>query len=110
MAWGGGSSSVFKQSIEGRIREHMHFIDNIDFVLPQVGREVDLIAQVAHIIDAGVGSCIDFDQIQEASLVDSLAMVTLVARSFGSLFSQAVDRFCQQAGRGGFSSAAWTSK
>ena len=91
----------FQQGIKRRGRKHMHFIDNIDFVLPLVGREVDLVPQIPHIFDGCVGSGIDLDQVQEAPLVDGHTMGAGVAWTARRDRVQAVDRFRQQTRRGG---------
>ena len=51
---GGRLLKRFQQGIKGRCGEHMNFVNDIDFVLPLVGSEVDLFAQVAHIFDGSV--------------------------------------------------------
>jgi hypothetical protein len=100
----------FQQGIEGRSGEHMHFIDNIDFIAALVGREIYLIAQVPHIFDAGVGSGVDLDQVQEAPGVYRLAVIALPARVLSGIGVQAVDGFRQQAGGGRFAGAARAGK
>ena len=70
-----------QQGVEGCRGEHVDFVDDVDFVAPLVGGKIDLIAQVAHIFDAGVGGGVDLDQVQEAALVDRLAVLAFVARA-----------------------------
>ena len=88
----------------------MHFIDDIHLKAPLAGREVDIVAQLTNIIYAGVGSCIDLDQIQETPFVNRDAILTSIARPFAQVRIQAVDCFRQQACCCGLSCAAWTGK
>ena len=78
---GGRLLERFQQGIKGRSGKHMHFVDDIDLVLPLVGSEVDLVAQIAHIFDGSVGGGIDLDQVKKAALVDRHTMGACVART-----------------------------
>ncbi len=95
-----------KQGIEGGGGEHVHFVDDIDLVTPLVGGKVDLVAQVAHVVDAGVGGGVDLDQVQEAPLEDGLAVRALAAGTGSQVIVQAVDRLGQDARQGGLAGAA----
>ena len=68
-----------EQRVEGAAAEAMHFVDDVDFVLPLAGREGDLVAQVAHVVDAGMGRRVDLDQVEVAPFVDGDAGGALVA-------------------------------
>ncbi len=68
MACGGRLFQRLQQGVEGRRGEHVHFVDDVDLVAPLVGGEVDLIAQVAHVVHAGIGGGVDLDQVEEAPL------------------------------------------
>src|ERR1041385_1699125 len=78
----------------------MRLVDDVDLVRPQGRREVDLLAEVADLVDAAIRCRVDLDQVQggpgrhlEARLapVARLRRVTRPAR--------AVDRLGQQASR-----------
>ena len=110
MAWAGGSSSVFSSALNAAVREHMHFVDDVDFEAALIGREIDLVAQIANVIHAGIGGGIDFDQIEETAVIDRLADSAFVARPFRQIFMQTVDRFGQQARRCRLARAARAAK
>jgi len=95
-----------QQGVKRSRRKHVDFIHDIDFIAPLVGRKIYFIAQVAHIIDAGVRSRIDFNQIQKTPLVNRLAMFTLVTWAESQIRFQTIDRFRQQTRRGGLSRTA----
>ena len=53
----------FQQGIEGIDRQHVNFVDNEDFE-SGAGRQIaDVVPQLPHIIDAGIGSAVDFEHI-----------------------------------------------
>ena len=83
----------------------MHFVDDIDLEASLAGGETNLIAQVANIFHAGVGSSIDLNQVHEATIIDSDAIHAFVARAVGQVRIEAVDRFGQKARAGGFAGA-----
>ena len=99
-----------QQRVESGCRKHVHFVNNVNFEAGLVGGEIDLIAQVAHIFNAGVRGGVNFDQIHKAALVDRLAMQAGIAGPFGQLWLQAVDRFGQQTGGSGLAGAARASE
>ena len=82
-----------EQSIEGRRGKHVDFINDVDPVLPLGRREAYLVAEVANVLHPGVGCGVHLDQIQEAVLVDRLAICACVAGTAGRISGQAVDRF-----------------
>ncbi len=81
-----------QQGIECRRREHVHFVNNINFIVTQVRGKIDLISQIAHVFHAGVGGCVDLNQIDETSLVHCLAVGAAVAWPPGWVFIQAIHR------------------
>ena len=90
----------FEERVEGRSGKHVNFIDDVDFVFPLRGREVDFVAQVADIVNGGVGGCVDFDEVKEAILVDSFAVVASIVGTLGRIVVEAVDSFRKQASNG----------
>ncbi len=77
----------------------MHFINDVDFKASLIGRKIDLIAQISHIIHAGVGGRIDFNQIQVAPLIDCHTMLANIAWPLPRIGGNTIDRFGQQARR-----------
>jgi len=82
MTCAGGSSRVFQQGVERIVRELMGLVDHVHLVLAHRGGEPDLLAQVAHLVDAAVARRVDLDEVQVAAVADrhaALARVTGVA-------------------------------
>ena len=82
MACGGWFFQRLQKGIECRIGKHVDFIDDIDFETPKVRGKIDLIPQVANIVDTGIGCRIDLDQIQEAAFVHSQAVLRIDRRAY----------------------------
>jgi hypothetical protein len=77
----------------------VHFIDHIDLVACLGGAKGNLVTdRVAHIVHTCVRRCVHLDQIQQTSVVDRPANVTLVAGTVGQVLVQAVHGFGQQTG------------
>ena len=91
-----------QQRVKCRGGEHVHFVDDVNLEAALAGREIDLVAQIANVVDACVRSGINLDQVQEAPLSDCAAIGAPVTRPFGQLLVKAVDRLGQQAGGRGF--------
>jgi len=51
---GGGFFQSLQQGVKSCSGEHVNFVDNIDFIMSLGRREIDFIAQVAHVIHTGV--------------------------------------------------------
>ena len=59
-----------EQRVERRAGEHVHLVDDVDLVAA-LGRGVaDVVAQVAHLLDAVVGGAVDFEHVEAAALGD----------------------------------------
>ena len=48
-----------KQRIEGRGRQHVHLVDDVNLELAMLGRILDRLAKVADLVDAIVGGGVD---------------------------------------------------
>ena len=69
-----------QQSVEGLGRQHVDFIDDVDFVAT-LGRPVaDRFPQLADVVDAAVGGAVDFENVHRVALGDFPAVRTLIAR------------------------------
>src|SRR5690606_29421865 len=90
-----------------RSTQHVYFVDDVDAIASLRGRDVDFVDDVfAHVIDAGVGGSVDFDQVHHRLVgSDARAKVALVAGSTRGAFF-AVKAFGEQARRGGFAGTA----
>ena len=76
----------FFQGLEKRIeslgRQHVHFIDNVDLVASPTGTDVDVVAQIANIVDATVTGSVHLQHVDVAAIGDSQADVACVAGFF----------------------------
>ncbi len=57
----------------------MDFIDNVDSKLTTKRRELNVLADLSHIVHAGVGRAINFDDINRVPLCDLAAVLAGVA-------------------------------
>lgn len=69
-----------QQSIERRVAEHVHLVDDIHALAHAGGGKHRLIAQGAHIVDAVVGRGVKLDHVEDRPVVDAAAGGALVAR------------------------------
>src|ERR671931_2044615 len=84
----------------------MHFVDNVDLALDLGGSIMDLVAQVAHVVDRVVGGGVNLDQVKAAVGQHGLAGRTVVA-GLTVLRVQTVDGTRQDACGAGLAGAAW---
>ena len=92
----------FQEGIRSLVGEHMGFVNDIDFTLAFYWRKVDLVANVANVIDASIARRVEFDNIHVAAIIDrgaDSAGVTGVA----ALRVKAVDCLRQYPSRSGLS-------
>jgi len=57
----------------------VNFIDDIDPELTGSGSEPDIFPQISHLVDAAVGSGVDFQHVHRSSVQDFLAGGTFTA-------------------------------
>ena len=86
----------------------MYLINTINLVLALRRREVDLVAQVADIVNGCVGRRVNFDEVEEAILVDGFAIFTFVVGTFCRVGIRAIDRLRQQTRERGLPRSART--
>ncbi|MBA7685669.1 hypothetical protein ES703_94094 [subsurface metagenome] len=84
----------------------MDFVYDIDLVAGLGGGVVDLFAQAANIVNAGVAGGVDFNDIHGAALGYRQAHLAGVA-GFFLIGAEAVDRFSQDAGGAGLARSPW---
>ena len=63
-----------EQRVEGALREHVHFVDDVDLVARLNGRIAHAVDDLAHVVDAGVGGGVHLDHVDVAGFQDGLAM------------------------------------
>ena len=62
-----------QQRVEGVRREHVHFVDEVDLVAASRGSVLDVVEQLAGVVDLGVRRRIDFDEVNEPSGINFAA-------------------------------------
>jgi hypothetical protein len=76
--FGGGEDEVrvrgwflerFEQRVERFLREHVHFVDDVDLRGGNDGGELDFLEQAADIVDAAIARRVDFHAVHEAAFV-----------------------------------------
>lgn len=73
----------FEQSVERRVGEHVHFIDDVDTILSSERGELDILANFPHVVHARIRRAVDFDDIYRRTLRDFLTIRTGVTRGTG---------------------------
>ena len=99
----------FQEGVEGFGRQHVHFVDDVDFAFAHAWREAHLLANVADLINAAVGRRINFDYVEKTVLIDGTAVFTDVTR-FAVLRVQAIDGFRENFRGARFAGAARPAK
>ncbi|EKY07669.1 hypothetical protein HMPREF9120_00948 [Neisseria sp. oral taxon 020 str. F0370] len=95
----------FEHGVKRTFGEHVHFVDDIDFVFARGGGVLGVFQYFADVVDAGVGGGVDFQKVDVASGVDVAAALAFAA-GFAVLRLFAVEAFGEDAGDGGFADAA----
>jgi hypothetical protein len=80
----------FQQRIETVPGQHVHLVDEVYLVARAGGRVLNIIQQLARILDPGARGGIDFDQVDETALVD-LKAGTALATGLGTDAALAVE-------------------
>src|SRR6516225_10981597 len=78
-----------QQGVEGVLREHVDFVDDVDLVPPRDWPIAHSLGQVPDIVDAGARSRIHLDHVDMAVLAEREAVRASAAR-FCSRYAQAV--------------------
>ena len=94
-----------EQRVEGRVGQHVDFVDQVDLVLAGARREGHLVAQAADLVDAAVGRRVELDEVQSAPGEVVPAGLALIAR-LAVLAVGAVQRLAQETARTGLAGAA----
>jgi len=53
-----------KQRVRSLVGQHVGFVEDHNFVAPARGRVADHFAQLADLVDAAIGRCVDLDHIE----------------------------------------------
>ena len=98
-----------EQCIEGRIGEHVDFVDDIDLVPGHRRGVADLLAKVPDIVDAAVAGRVDLYQVHRAALVDRQTYFAGVV-GLAVLWRKAVQCLCKNTRGAGFAGAPGTAE
>ena len=98
-----------EQSIERARRQHMNFVNNIDFIIGLRRCILDLVSDVSDFFNAVIGSSIDFDHIVQTSGSNRLAGFAFVARVTVDLI-RTVQSLCEQLGARSLAGSPWPRK
>ena len=63
-----------QEAVEGLLREHVHFVDDIDLGARRNRAVARVLDDLAHVVDAGVGGRVHLDHVDMAQFHDRLAM------------------------------------
>ena len=100
-----------QERVEGRRRQHVHFVDDVDLVARAGRRIAHAVVDLAHVVDAGVGGGVHFQHVHVPAFHDRLAMHAEHRHVDGRPLHRAVRQFViQRAGenprRGGLADPA----
>ena len=87
----------------------MHFVDQVDLKSTTCGRILDIVQQIAGIVDLSLGRRIDFNQIDKSTFIDFSACRALPA-GLGSNARIAIERLGENPCNGGLTHATGTGK
>ena len=99
----------FKQRVERGRGQHVHFVDDVDFVARLGRRVADIFAQLAHLLDAVVARAVDFQNVERIAGGDFLAVIARAVRIDRRPFL-AIERFGQNTGGRSLSDPARTDE
>jgi hypothetical protein len=88
----------------------VHLIDDIYLIFSYLGRDPDLVDQVAYIVNGVVGSGIQFVYVEGSRTVERNTGLAFVARLYTVPGIETVDRLGQDAGTGGLANTPGTAK
>ena len=108
MRW--GLLKGLEQGIGGFLSEHVDFVYDIDLVTSLVGGIVDLLPEVADIVNAGITGGINLNNVQSRARGYRLAHRTGIARFTLTVIGKAVYRLSQDAPGAGLTRASWAAK
>src|SRR5439155_27198238 len=68
-----------QEGVEGVLREHVHFVDDVDLEAAPDRLVRDRLHEVPHLVDLGVRGAVDLEHVEGTSLADLAAVRALVA-------------------------------
>ncbi len=101
----------FEQGIERRRTQHVALVDDVNLIAALNGGELRSLDQLANVIDPRIARRVNFDHIESIPPSDGATGIAATARRIrGILAVEAIERFCQNAGAGGFPRSPRTGK
>ena len=88
-----------EEGIEGRCREHMHLVNDIDLVATKGGRHLHLLGELTDVLDRVVGRSIQLEDVEGALLFEGTTALAHATRFPLSREVLAVDGTCQDTRR-----------
>src|SRR5262249_714832 len=88
----------FQERVKRRGRQHVHFVDEVNFVTAFGRRIPNVLAQLANVLDAVVACTVDFDDVETVAAGDLATVIAHPAWSNRRAFD-AVEGLCQNSGR-----------
>ena len=82
----------FQERVEGFCRQHVHFVDDVDFAFAHAWRKAHLLTDASDLVDAAVGGGVDLDHVEKTVFVDGTTVFAGVA-GFAVLRIETVDGF-----------------
>ena len=82
----------FQKRVEGFCRQHVHFVDDVDFAFAHAWSKAHLLTDASDLVDAAVGGGVDLDHVEKTVLVDGTTVFAGVA-GFAVLRIETVDGF-----------------
>ncbi len=87
-----------QQAVEGGLRQHVHFVDDVDLVAGDRRLVAHRLDDLADVVDAGVGGGVHLDDVDVAALHDGGAVFAHLVHVDGGLIDLAGDRIVERAG------------
>ena len=106
---GGRFFERLEERVEGAGRKHVDFVDNENLVLADDGRVLHTFDHIANVVDARVGSGVDFVNVHRVAAGNVLAAIALAAR-VQRVRALAVERTGEDSGAGGFAHTTGAGK
>lgn len=95
----------FEEGVECADGKHVYFIDNVYFVFCLRRGESDGLFELADIVDAGIGCCVDFDDVERFVFCEGDALSAFEAW-LGALSVGAIDGLGKESGESGLSGSS----
>ncbi len=99
-----------QESVEGILAEHVHLVDDVDLVTPDLWGNADLLHQIADVLHRIVGSRVKLIDVERGVVVESPARLTFIAGFHMLRGVEAIDGFGHDARTGSLSYTARTTK